>query len=83
MRKTVKGNETTFSYKGDLTKEITKLEKERKNLLSEITFYRWQLEKAKKEHFVRTRRIDDINTFIKLSLCNQMNGETNENNTNG
>jgi len=48
MRKTVKGNETTFSYKGDLTKEITKLEKERKNLLSEITFYRWQLEKAKK-----------------------------------
>ena len=83
MRKTVKGNEATFSYKGDLTKEIIKLEKERKNLLQEIPFYRWQLEKAKKEHLVRTRRVDDINTFIKLALGNQMKGETNENNTNG
>lgn len=69
MRAIHNKSRTTYRYKGNLSDEVAKCEKELEELQTsqDRLFIKWQYEQAKKKYDSYERRISDLHGFIKLA----------------
>lgn len=67
MRVKVKGTTKTYSYTGDIYKEIESCEREILRIQEQLPLLQAIFDKAKKELDSKVNRLSDCKTFIKLA----------------